>query len=1069
MAADDDASDLLVKIEGHLLAGPKQHGDAKDSLRSYLRRVAGEDGNDLSIAELVEYIAKERPSKEVASILIRSLGSEGVIPDRSASANIARSIVQICEASQPSVIKFLRIDPAAQTYEKYQKLSVAHQELVSNLGALRAKYASIDSLMSAQKNVLGSLNHGVLNSYAEVFGMSEVRLVVEDLYAKLKSVAQLSTTLSDDVQNCRASLDSARRVASEIGTFLSAEYLIPFINSVDSAVGDLSQSLGERFATTVTLANDGELAKRYPLHQIEKLLKISVPLRNTGPGKLVNLQAAAASTSDEVVVLNGKIILGDVTPGQFSIIVDIQVQRWIDKFALILDLEWNEVGGGASKSEIFEITVRAQSADVDWTSHEHWAPYSTAPAQGDEFVGRLEKIKLVAGKILRTSMEPFYITGQKRVGKTSLVNACVDFAEKQSKTHEICGKYILWGNIAYENPHATLRELGNEFAEILRSKIDLRHIPESDYSESLAPLVKLCQAAYEIDPKKKFVLIIDEFDELHQELYLQGNLAETFFANLRALTRCKNICVALVGGENMPYVMDRQGQKLNNFSKISLNYYDRDREWPDYKLLISEPTRGILSWHEDAISEVFNISNGNPYFTKIVCAAVFQRAVQERDADITAEEIRSVVTQEISSLGANSFAHLWQDGIPKPVAEREPEILARVRVLVAIARGLRERAALTSSKISTYRSVIELTESGVLAVLNDFVRREVLTDSAGVYTVLLPIFSRWLEDVGITQLAETSLSAELAKAVVDAEAAAAVRSEELAKLVRDWPTYRGRHIGADDVRAWLQQVPSLQHQRLLFKLLKNIHFFTDVFIRERLDTLHRLAVLPHLPQFVMRRNSDRRRDMAVTYVDGEGKSGGTYASYYAEQNLIATDCIIPPSEFSSRLNRLRSAGSDIKTVVIVDDLAATGKSLSDNVLKFLESNRRALTEVPTKVVVCTIAATAAARDYISRSFNQVSDIDLDFRTAEILEARDMAFSSIEPIWANQEEFDAAKSLCTDLGVKIYGRQNALGYGGLGLLVVFTSSIPNNSLPILHSPARAGSNATWQPLFRRVIH
>jgi hypothetical protein len=32
-----------------------------------------------------------------------------------------------------------------------------------------------------------------------------------------------------------------------------------------------------------------------------------------------------------------------------------------------------------------------------------------------------------------------------------------------------------------------------------------------------------------------------------------------FFANLRALSRCRNVCVVLIGGENMPFIMDRQG------------------------------------------------------------------------------------------------------------------------------------------------------------------------------------------------------------------------------------------------------------------------------------------------------------------------------------------------------------------------------------------------------------------------------------------------------------------------------------------------------------------------------
>ena len=71
-----------------------------------------------------------------------------------------------------------------------------------------------------------------------------------------------------------------------------------------------------------------------------------------------------------------------------------------------------------------------------------------------------------------------------------------------------------------------------------------------------------------LDQKRKYVIIIDEFDEIRPELYMQGNLAETFFANLRALSTCENICLVLVGGENMPFIMEWQGQKLNKFVRI---------------------------------------------------------------------------------------------------------------------------------------------------------------------------------------------------------------------------------------------------------------------------------------------------------------------------------------------------------------------------------------------------------------------------------------------------------------------------------------------------------------------
>jgi hypothetical protein len=266
-----------------------------------------------------------------------------------------------------------------------------------------------------------------------------------------------------------------------------------------------------------------------------------------------------------------------------------------------------------------------------------------------------------------------------------------------------------------------------------------------DYHGSLADLFKLSASAFRAAPNRKFVVILDEFDEIHQELYLQGNLADTFFGNLRALSRCKNICLLLVGGENMPFIMERQGQKLNDFSRVNLSYFSRDSEWNDFRLLVRRPVRDILVWHDDAVAEVFNFTDGNPYFAKIVCAGVFQSAVSERDADVTTNEVRHATEAEVSVLGANAFAHLWQDGVPKPTSEREPDILRRMRVLVALARCLRQGRPPTAANIIDHRTSTSLSEAETTAVLNDFVRREVLRAEDREYRFGLPSFNcGWL-------------------------------------------------------------------------------------------------------------------------------------------------------------------------------------------------------------------------------------------------------------------------------------------------------------------------------------
>jgi hypothetical protein len=242
---------------------------------------------------------------------------------------------------------------------------------------------------------------------------------------------------------------------------------------------------------------------------------------------------------------------------------------------------------------------------------------------------------------------------------------------------------------------------------------------------------------------------------------------------------------------------------------------------------VKTPTEGRINWHDDAVAEIFNATNGNPWFAKAVCASVFMNAVRARDSDITADEVRSAIATEVSTFGENWFMHLWQDGIYKAREDRAPDMLRRRRVLVAMARAIRRDQPLTWDNIIANKQSSDLPNTEVLPVLHDFVRRDILRERHGQYGFAVPIFRLWLGETGISCLAGDALAEELASGVRAAEKEASVKSEEVSALARRWSTYQGREIGTDDIRAWYEQVDEHRHQRLLFKILQNLRFFSE--------------------------------------------------------------------------------------------------------------------------------------------------------------------------------------------------------------------------------------------------
>lgn len=590
--------------------------------------------------------------------------------------------------------------------------------------------------------------------------------------------------------------------------------------------------------------------------------------------------------------------------------------------------------------------------------------------------------------------------------------------------------------------------------------------PWGSYDGSLAPLMKLSAAAKAADPDRRFIVIIDEFDEMPQELYLQGNLADTVFGNIRALTTTSNLSLLLVGGENMPFVMDRQGQKLNKFSRVNLTYFDRATEWDDYVRLIREPSSGFLEWHQDAIAEIYDLTNGNPYFSKIICSKVYARALRERDVDVTREEVRDAVNAEVSRFDDNLFAHLWQDGIFAPADEREPVILKRKRVLAALARCARAGLPVTVANMYSHSSASELTESGFKSVLADFVSREVLVEDGGSYRAALPIFHLWLIDIGLTRLAADTLSQDLAAEAQRAEDAARVLSEDLVALTRGWPTYRGRHVGPEEVRAWLNQRTGSRDQRALFTILKATRFFSEADVLERIRSA-RLVVIGLVDAAVRRKATERRNDIVITYVDGEGKSGQKYASLYAEENLVATTAVLPPSSFQEAYRRHQERHGVPKVIVLIDDMVGTGRSLAANIRRFHDDNLALLSADGPQVLAFALLATLVGQQTLLDSLSKLEYTRIDFRAGEILDESASFFAGEKGVFATTEERDRAKAVAEDIGATIY-RKAPLGYGDQALDVVFPTSVPNNSLPLLHSHGK-GPAPNWRPLFERLVN
>lgn len=1003
-------------------------------------------------------------SRDSALFLLRALSITPFVKliDNS-SLQLQRKIVRVIEVQLPDVCQSIKIDDYKQNSEKFICLTSVFSESILRLERISKIGCTAKSITTDVSGSFRVLSNVLTKSILAPYDFVEFSSAVKEV---LNSTKNLLETDSDRFSECYRDLRESIRRHAGVYTDrldpLSAGVAAPFFSAAGQAIKDLGEESTEKFACNMRLwrragsVSSAAVERRFPLHDPERVVRIKIPLTNDGPGSAVDVRVEIACGDEGVLIDPSLQELGTVRPGAFPLYFDVAIGTPIEHLDLMVDVSWRSPISTKRETHTFECRVNAQDSAVDWEHLEQIEPYSTAVAEGSAFIGRAQKLRSIVSRLQKQPMQSSLITGQKRVGKTSLAIAVADRL-RIDRNYSII--YLEYGDYAQLDARSTIeflcQRLFDEMEAIGATAPDsIRSAPKT----SLAVLNQLAQVLTKVNPDRRLIVILDEFDEIHPEMYRYGPIAETFFSNLRTLSAKQNVSFVLVGGENMPFIVAAQGDQLNKFVSEEVDYFSRGEEWEDYTKLV-EKAEVPLRWHASAVERIFFYTNGHPYYTNLLCAEVLGGAVAARDTDITEDEIDVAVSQLAAKLNTNVFAHFWKDGVPGERDHAEVVSLKRCKFLVAAAKILRRGGVLSVDSIASLSAELSLDAVDIAPLMNDFLRRGIIVERSGIRNFAVPLFEEWLKANGIRLIADT-LGAELEAAIKSAEELAYVTSTELVDLVKSWPLYKGRKIDAETVRAWLAQIGPNTSQRILYKILKSIEFVSEEQVREMVRQLHSQVKFV-TSVFSQPTRSQRRYDLLVTYIDGPGKSGAAYASKYAEENLISSQCVIERGSFASAALEAEKKAV-INGIVIVDDVAGTGGSLSDNLKHFFHTNAEFLRSRDIPVVVAVMYATKVGEERIRDTISEIGYAKADLRICRSISEKQRVLERAD-VWDDEDERNHARRLVESAGRQVY-KDNPLGYGGLGLTLVFFDTCPNNTLPILHS---YGKN--WFPLFQRVTN
>ena len=164
---DERRPDDILLLEHLIIKGSVE--DARNVLRRLLLLAANLDVGRTIGDALSELVKEPLRNHRIAVILLRCAAVQRLLPDANSTNQIIRSTVELCEGALPDIVRFLKINNKDQNVDKFSSLTTCHNRVSDILAALTVPYGDLNALLSARREIAGSLNHSIVRQYAGPF------------------------------------------------------------------------------------------------------------------------------------------------------------------------------------------------------------------------------------------------------------------------------------------------------------------------------------------------------------------------------------------------------------------------------------------------------------------------------------------------------------------------------------------------------------------------------------------------------------------------------------------------------------------------------------------------------------------------------------------------------------------------------------------------------------------------------------------------------------------------------------------------------------------------------------
>ncbi|MEL7085006.1 MAG: ATP-binding protein [Cyanobacteria bacterium J06597_1] len=344
------------------------------------------------------------------------------------------------------------------------------------------------------------------------------------------------------------------------------------------------------------------------------------------------------------------------------------------------------------------------------------------------FVGRTDTCARIEQLLLDDRRPPLFLYGQRRTGKTSLLNnlgrllptrfipTSVDLQGPTSKARDASG--FLY-NLAREISKTALYQRNLQLPKLSREA--LAADPFTTFDEWLDDVEQI------LDDKVgngTLLLTLDEFEALDEALVKERFNEQDILGTLRNIIQHRPRIKVMIAGSHTLQEFHRWASYLINVQVIHLSYLKES----EARQLIEHPTPDFaLRYEPDAVQRILDLTRCQPYLVQLLCAELVAHK-NDQDPSIRRLALRvdveAVIEPAIDS-GSFFFADIQNNQVDA----------TGLAVLRSIAAG--EWVGVSREKLE------QQFEDGLSAAISQLQQRELIEPTGNGYKFQVEMIRRW--------------------------------------------------------------------------------------------------------------------------------------------------------------------------------------------------------------------------------------------------------------------------------------------------------------------------------------